>query len=204
MWKYNNTSELYHWGIKGMKWGVRRYQNDDGSLTPAGKRRYSVDLQTFGKKKKKSGGSSNEHLNTHTSRKTPGSTSGEQSKQETQSTQTPGKTQKKQEYDGLKNTIDAVDSFNKTTNNVRNVVNNIPTKPRPRMNLDDMSNKELQDLITRENLERQYNNLFSSPTKGEKAKQKTLEALTIIGALGAVTLTGLQIYNEVNRNRRGD
>ena len=33
--------ELYHWGIKGMKWGVRRYQNKDGSLTPAGKKRYS-------------------------------------------------------------------------------------------------------------------------------------------------------------------
>lgn len=32
--------ELCHWGIKGMKWGVRRYQNKDGTLTPAGKKRY--------------------------------------------------------------------------------------------------------------------------------------------------------------------
>lgn len=31
--------ELYHHGIKGMKWGVRRYQNKDGTLTAAGKRR---------------------------------------------------------------------------------------------------------------------------------------------------------------------
>ena len=32
--------ELYHFGIKGQKWGVRRYQNKDGSLTNAGKKRY--------------------------------------------------------------------------------------------------------------------------------------------------------------------
>ena len=36
---YNN--ELQHFGVKGMKWGVRRYQKKDGSLTNAGKKRYS-------------------------------------------------------------------------------------------------------------------------------------------------------------------
>lgn len=33
-------NELYHHGVKGQKWGVRRYQNPDGSLTAAGKRRF--------------------------------------------------------------------------------------------------------------------------------------------------------------------
>lgn len=33
-------NELYHHGVKGQKWGVRRYQNTDGSLTKAGKDRY--------------------------------------------------------------------------------------------------------------------------------------------------------------------
>jgi hypothetical protein len=35
--------ELWHWGIKGMKWGVRRYQNQDGTLTAEGKKRYQQD-----------------------------------------------------------------------------------------------------------------------------------------------------------------
>lgn len=38
-----SNGELYHWGIKGQKWGVRRYQNKNGSLTPAGRKRYSDD-----------------------------------------------------------------------------------------------------------------------------------------------------------------
>ncbi len=34
--------ELKHWGIFGMKWGVRRYQNEDGSLTDEGREHYNV------------------------------------------------------------------------------------------------------------------------------------------------------------------
>lgn len=34
--------ELYHHGIKGQKWGIRRYQNEDGTLTEAGRKRYNT------------------------------------------------------------------------------------------------------------------------------------------------------------------
>lgn len=36
-------NELKHFGIKGQKWGIRRYQNEDGTLTDAGKRRFGYD-----------------------------------------------------------------------------------------------------------------------------------------------------------------
>ncbi len=39
------SDELCHYGIPGMKWGVRRYQNSDGSLTTAGKKRYITKNQ---------------------------------------------------------------------------------------------------------------------------------------------------------------
>lgn len=64
-WICTRQNELTHHGIKGQKWGVRRFQNKDGSLTKAGMIRYNdknvresvtIDGQTFnvtGKNKKK-------------------------------------------------------------------------------------------------------------------------------------------------------
>ena len=51
-WICTRQNELTHHGIKGQKWGVRRFQNKDGSLTPAGKRRY--DEPNVGRKSSES------------------------------------------------------------------------------------------------------------------------------------------------------
>jgi len=39
IWTYSYPGELYHHGIKGQKWGLRRFQNKDGSRTPLGRKR---------------------------------------------------------------------------------------------------------------------------------------------------------------------
>lgn len=48
-----NNAELYHHGVKGQRWGIRRYQNRDGSLTAYGKKRYAKELAKLEAEKKR-------------------------------------------------------------------------------------------------------------------------------------------------------
>lgn len=52
MWVKNYSNEIYHHGIKGQRWGVRRFQKKDGTLTGAGKKRYDDDSNNAKETKK--------------------------------------------------------------------------------------------------------------------------------------------------------
>lgn len=55
LWEYNYTNYdvLIHYGIKGQKWGIRRYQNEDGTLTSAGKKRAARQEMKAARKEEK-------------------------------------------------------------------------------------------------------------------------------------------------------
>lgn len=167
MERYND--ELYHWGVKGMKWGVRRYQNDDGTLTNAGKKRYARDAR-----EKEFNKYDNDSGKYYKSSKKNGRTDLEFDAQ-------------RYVTEDMTRTKRVVDETNTAVNRLSQINNNRKAKANPRMDLSNMTDKELRDQINRELLERQYNDVFNPPTVS-KGKERTKQILEVAGT--ALTLTG--------------
>ena len=148
MYKY--PSYMYHHGVKGMKWGVRHYQNADGSLTPAGKKRRERDrLENRGAP------DSNRWV--------------------------------KEDLTRAKKTVDATSNLARNLNDLNRSTSKKRTNT---IDLSNMSNKELQNAITRANLERQYNDLYnqSSMSKGRKTVDNILNYGGTALAIGSSAL----------------
>jgi len=122
---------LAHHGILGMKWGVRRYQNKDGTLTNAGKRRYERDIRENASRKKEN--------RIDVSEPDP----------------------KRYAKEDLTRAKNVVDSGSRLVKQAKQVESESASKSKNRLDLSDLSDKELRDRINRENLERQYNDLFN-------------------------------------------
>lgn len=158
--------ELYHWGVKGMKWGVRRYQNKDGSLTSAGKKRYDRDIRENNAKKKDNRISIDEN-NPDVKRWV------------------------KEDMERTKKTVDTTSSLVREAKSIERETRSAPVKKK--MDLSNMTDQQLRDRINRANLERQYNDLFGEPavatvSKGRKYAQNTLEAAGTVLAIGSSAL----------------
>ncbi len=157
---------LAHYGVKGQKWGVRRYQNKDGSLTSKGQARYDRDKRENAAKKKEN---------------------------RIDLSEPDPKRWVREDLERSKKTVDATDTLVKEMKKIEQAT---ATKPIPkRMDLSQMSDKEMRERINRELLERQYNQLFAETpsvqiSKGREALRTTLE---VAGSVLALTSTSLGI-----------
>lgn len=153
--------ELYHHGTKGMKWGRRRYQNEDGSLTAAGKKRYARDAREKGYKDQDESG---------TYYKSAGKKGGRKETLDVDAD--------RYVTEDLQRTKRVADDSAQLASKLKTVNDkSIRNQPKTRMDLSNMSDKELRDQINRELLERQYNDVFNPPkvNKGKETAGKILE-----------------------------
>lgn len=171
--KYSN--ELTHWGVKGMKWGVRRYQNKDGTLTNAGQKRYSRDAREKGYK--------NYDADSGVYYKT--NKKGKRSELEADTSR-----YSREDMQRTKRLTDAGSGMVRELNNINN--SKIKNIPRTKMDLSNMTDQELREKINRANLERQYNDLYNAPQvpKGREYAGKILENA---GSALAVTSSALGV-----------
>ncbi len=156
---------LAHYGVKGQKWGIRRYQNKDGSLTSKGQARYDRDKRENAAKKKEN---------------------------RIDLSEPDPKRWVREDLERSKKTVDATDTLVKEMKKIEQAT---ATKPIPkRMDLSQMSDKEMRERINRELLERQYNQLFAETTsvqisKGREALRTTLEVAGSVLAIAGSSLS---------------
>lgn len=166
------NGELYHHGVIGMKWGIRRYQNKDGTLTAAGKKRYDKEMEKVKEQQKIL-----------------------KNKEKTQAKLDKLEAMKKDVADrkkGLKG--DQEESVVKKTVKTEN--------PKVKKRIKDMSDEELQAKIDRLALEKRYRDLMNekNPPQSKEGKEFVKSVLKKSGENllpQAINLLGATVANKV-------
>lgn len=198
--------ELYHHGIKGMKWGVRRYQNKDGTLTAAGKRRartdYASEARSMSDQELRSKvnrlnlekryydmskSNSRSSGNFDVASKALGSASGvgriakgglELAGRSTSSVKVAN-----QGVEGLSKSVSAAKKISDISASQKAVKRN-------RSKLENMSDQDLRDAVNRMDLERQYSSLRTeNVNRGRTTVSNILDVAGDVLAVGASAIT---------------
>lgn len=172
----NFNHELYHWGVIGMKWGRRRYQNKDGSLTPLGEKRYAQDVDSNSRKKK-------DNRLPEEALKDPN----RWAKEDTERT--------KGVIDASKRAVDDV-------RNASNTISNMKKRNAKPMDMSKMSDKEMRDRINRALLERQYDDMFN-PKKVNNGRAAVEDVLSVAGGVLGVASSALAIALSIRQLKGG-
>lgn len=180
--------ELYHWGIKGMKWGVRRYQNKDGSLTNAGKKRYETEADKGGYNQERADGTRFKQ--------------GKKGKIE--NLDFDAKRYAKEDDEALRNVVNETKNATNALKNLNDISIRRTKAKRPTMDLSKMSDKEMRDQINRKLLEKQYNDMFApqKSTRGREYVNNVLETAGSVLAVGASAL-GIAVSIYTLREKMG-
>lgn len=116
-------SSFYHYGTHGMKWGVRRYQNKNGSLTPERKKRYGYsDLSR----------KSDSELRETVKRK---------------NLEKAYRKATKSDDDGVENAKKLADASKTAADSAKDLERKIPSRKRDSLDLKNMTDKEMRDAI---------------------------------------------------------
>lgn len=164
------STELYHHGTKGMRWGIRRYQNKDGTLTDKGKQRLRGDLYDL---------RDNQNKNLQ---------------QRTDYASRPDLPHKwvKEDLNTSKKAVDQTRNAVKSLSKLETTTRNIKLKKEPKIDLSEMSNSELQSQINRTLLEQRYREVVTKPNIS-KGREHLSDALETIGPVLEVTGSALAV-----------
>lgn len=197
-------SDLRHHGIKGMKWGVRRYQNKDGSLTPAGKKRYDEsDEEREEREKKEKSKKTKAKVATAAITTAAVVTTAAVNKDKIKkgmeyvNTNKPSKGEKKETTaEDYKAGLKKAQSANKALEGVRELANkadDVAYAKKVRNDLTQMTDKELQQAVNRLNMEERYSQVMQQRHKLERGESKVNQILDVAGNVLAGATTALTI-----------